>query len=119
MIGILYRRMVGLIMLSCLTVMVLYLAAYYRFLDRQCLEVTECFEQLLRNMIDLPNTASWLEFSIVIGLILFVFNLFLGLVIDSIAEARAKETYVTSLLSERCFICDLSKVDFEHAKIDF
>lgn len=119
MIAVLYRRLAGLFMLTCITIMSMYLAAYYRFLNRECLEVTECYEKLLRGMIDLPNTASWLEFSIVIGLILMVFNLFLGLIIDSIADARSRATYITSLLSERCFICDLSKVDFEHAKLNF
>ena len=74
---------------------------------------------MLRGMIDLPNTASWLEFSIVLGLMLTVSNLFVGLIIDSIAEARASRTLVESLLTQRCFICDLSKVDFEHHKLDF
>jgi ABC-type Na+ efflux pump permease subunit len=50
-------------------------------------------------MIDLPNTASWLEFSIVLGLMLTVSNLFVGLIIDSIAEARASRTLVESLLT--------------------
>lgn len=70
-------------------------------------------------MIDLPSTESWLEFSLVLCFGLVLFNLFLGLLIDSISEVRAKKEKIEHLLNQRCFICDLSKVDFEHAGIDF
>lgn len=120
MLMIMYRRALGLAMLVSIALLMTYLAAYYRFLDRQCLEVTECFVSLTRSMIDLPSSSdSWLEFSLVMVFGLVLFNLFLGLLIDSISEVRAKKERIESILSQRCFICDLSKMDFEHAGIDF
>jgi hypothetical protein len=99
MLLLLYRRIKGLLMLSVIAIIVIYLGAYARFLNRECLEVTECYETILRGIVNLANTASWLEASLLLGLILFVFNLFLGLIIDSIAEDRARMTYVDQLLS--------------------
>ena len=99
--------------------MLMYFAAYYRFLTRQCMEVTECFEDLLRGMIDLPGSSSWLNFSLVLFCVMILFTLFLGLVIDSIAEIRVKKQMTEKLLLERCFICDLHRNDFESKKLDF
>jgi hypothetical protein len=44
MIGIMMRRISSLVLLAFAAFISLYLAAYYRFLDRQCLEVTECID---------------------------------------------------------------------------
>ena len=48
-----------------------------------------------------------------------MFTLFLGLRVDSIAERRAHRHKLEDLVNNRCFICDLSKMDFENAKLDY
>lgn len=119
MIGLLYSRVWALGMVGAICFIIMYMAAYYRFLDRQCLEVTECLHFLTRKMMDLPSTDSYLEVSLLIIFMCIFANLFLGFIMDSIAESRAKKESIEATLGNRCFICDLSKTDFENAKIDF
>lgn len=101
-----------------LCVVMIYLTGYYMFITKSCLEVSECFSNLIRGMINLP-TSSWLEFTLFIVTIMIIFTLFLGLIVDSISEYRAHRQNVEDILNNRCFICDLSKTDFENAKLDF
>ena len=105
-------------MISSLAGTMIFSAAYYRFINRQCLEVTECYTDLLRGIVDLPNTG-WTEFGLFMISVVLLFNLFLGLIIDSISEIRAKNQAIQEQLATRCFICDLSMQDFELANLDF
>lgn len=66
-----------------------YFAAYYRFLNRDCKDVYECTLVLAKSMVNLPDSESWLEYGMALGTILILFNLFLGLIVDSISERRA------------------------------
>ena len=117
-IWVIYCRTRGLLMISSLACTMIFSAAYYRFISRQCLEVSECFTDLIRGIVDLPNTG-WTEFSLFMVSVVLLFNLFLGLIIDSISEIRAKNQAIEEQLNSRCFVCDLSQQDFELANLDF
>jgi hypothetical protein len=43
---------------------------------------------------------------------LLTFNLFFGLVVDSISEIRLSKQTLKEMIETRCFICDLTKSDF-------
>lgn len=68
---------------------------------------------------DLPSTDSYLELILMLIFGLVLFNLFLGFIIDSFAEIRAKREGIELSLQQRCFVCDLSRQDFEQHRIDF
>ena len=46
-------------------------------------------------------------------------NLVLGLLIDAMAEMRAKNTLKEQELSDKCFICDISKADLLSQHMSF
>jgi hypothetical protein len=48
-----------------------------------------------------------------------LFNLLVGLMIDSISDSRHREEDLRNIMITKCFICDLKKVDFESRKLDF
>lgn len=66
---------------------VFYILGYINFLQRHCQEVTECIVQKIELLLNLQN-ADLLEVIVLFVFGLLTFNLFFGLVVDSISEIR-------------------------------
>jgi len=52
-------------------------------------------------------------------IVIITLNLVLGLLIDAMAEMRAKNTLKDEELANKCFICDISKADLLSQKMSF
>jgi hypothetical protein len=115
---VLYKRTGQLLALICIDALVFYFLGYISFIRKNCLEVTECIGHELELIFDL-QTAPLLEIIVFFVFGLLTFNLFFGLIVDSISEIRQSKHALQEIIHQKCFICDLTKSDFEIIKEDF
>ena len=94
---VLYKNVGQLLALICIDVLVFYLLGYISFIRRNCLEVTECITYELEQLFNL-HEAPVFELVVIFVFGLLTFNLFFGLVMDSISEIRQSKHALEQLI---------------------
>lgn len=94
---VLYKNVGQLLALVCIDVLVFYLLGYISFIRKNCLEVTECITYEMEQLFNLQE-APIFELVVIFVFGLLTFNLFFGLVMDSISEIRQSKHALEQLI---------------------
>ena len=94
---VLYKNVGQLLALVCIDVLVFYLLGYITFIRKNCLEVTECITYEMEQLFNLQE-APVFELVVIFVFGLLTFNLFFGLVMDSISEIRQSKHALEQLI---------------------
>lgn len=94
---VLYKNVGQLLALVCIDVLVFYLLGYISFIRKNCLEVTECITYEMEQLFNLQE-APVFELVVIFVFGLLTFNLFFGLVMDSISEIRQSKHALEQLI---------------------
>lgn len=94
---VLYKNVGQLLALICIDVLVFYLLGYISFIRKNCLEVTECITYEMEQLFNLQE-APVFELVVIFVFGLLTFNLFFGLVMDSISEIRQSKHALEQLI---------------------